>query len=646
MFYTLACLMPALLLSFFPSTGAPRDGNAPSELLIRPNAADWRCHSGDDPRWAQPDFDDHEWPPCSPDSLAPPGMSWSRLHVRLPEPARSGWSAGAVLPPAGVLYANGSEIASWGRLGDKPQYRVPTYRIIPLPPLYYQGAAEVVFAERMQHSTWTRATMGFGAIDLQLGPEPVLRQPQELYAFQRLAGAVPNAVEALLALLLGAYVLRLWSAQRSQWEYFWFTAIAAFFNFRAIAHLITIDISMDARLANALNTGFAPEVLLPPFFWTLFQRRVPKTVAVYTLAIFTVRLLGTFWFPGLGALPWIWLATIPCMLLPLIVTFQEVRMGNHEAKVLALPMFFYAAVITWVNLFLAYQSFILAGGPAVFGRANYPEWHLGAVSLGWIEIGQTVFLLTTAVILADRARRTNIEQARLAGEISAAQQLQQLLVPPPSVTVGEYRIESAYVPSEQVGGDFYQLIPNGDGSLLIVLGDVSGKGLKAAMVVSLLAGALQRIRNEDTRPLSVLRSLNEVLYGRTEGGFVTCCCANLDSTGQLTVANAGHLTPYHNGQEIETPPALPLGIDADAHWIEAHLDLQPGDRIVWISDGVVEARNGNRDLLGFQRAKELATLSVSEIARAAQQFGQEDDITVVSVTRQSVAVLLLLKIRE
>ncbi len=496
MFYTLGCLIPALLLSSLPTTDAPVDRNAHSELLIRPNAADWRCRTGDDLRWAQPDFDDRDWAPCSPESFPPLGMSWSRIHVRLPEAAsRSGWSVGAVLPQAGILYANGSEIASWGRLGGKPRYRVPTYRIIPLPPVHHQGVTEVVFAERMQQAAWTRAFASqLGVINLELGPESLLSQPQQLHAFQRLAGAMPNAVEALLALLLGAYVLRLWSAQRSQWEYFWFIAIAAFFNFRAIAHLITIVIPMDAHLSDALNTGFAAEVLLPPFFWTLFHRRVPKTVAVYTASIFAVRLLGMLWIPALGALPWIWLATIPCMLLPLIVILQEVRMGNHEAKVLVLPMLFYAAVITWVNLFLAYQSFILGGGPAIFGRANYPEWHLGAVSLGWIEIGQTVFLLTTAVVLADRARRTNIEQARLAGEISAAQQLQQLLVPAPSMTVGEYRIESAYVPSEQVGGDFYQLIPNGDGSLLIVLGDVSGKGLKAAMVVSLLVGALRRIR--------------------------------------------------------------------------------------------------------------------------------------------------------
>jgi serine phosphatase RsbU (regulator of sigma subunit) len=87
-----------------------------------------------------------------------------------------------------------------------------------------------------------------------------------------------------------------------------------------------------------------------------------------------------------------------------------------------------------------------------------------------------------------------------------------------------------------VGGDFFQLILNADGSLLIILGDVSGKGLKAAMVVSLLVGALQRIRRESAHPGSVLSSLNEVLSGRTEGGFVTCCCARFDADGALTIA--------------------------------------------------------------------------------------------------------------
>jgi hypothetical protein len=271
-----------------------------------------------------------------------------------------------------------------------------------------------------------------GFVDLELGSEPLLQQRKQLYTFLRLSEAIPFNVPGLLALLPGAYVLRLWSAQRSEWEYLWFAAIAAFFNIRAAVHLIAMGVPMDAHLYQALESGFAPEVVLPPFFWTLFHRRVPKAVAIYTASIFLIRLLGTLWVPTLAVLPWIWLGTIPCMILPLVVTALEVNRGNREARVLAPSTLFYGALIIWVNLNMAARSAVLAGGPAILDRlTSFPAWHLGVVTLSGIEIGQTVFLLTTAVVLADRARRTSIEQGRLAGEISAAQQVQRLLVPRP-----------------------------------------------------------------------------------------------------------------------------------------------------------------------------------------------------------------------
>jgi hypothetical protein len=538
------------------------------------------------------------------------------------------------LQAANVLYANGTEIVRLGRLGAQPDYRVPTYRIVALPPFQNQGSPDVVFAVRMQHSALTR--LFAEELGLELGPEPLLQQQQQFYILRRLEQYAGNVVEALLGLLLGAYVLRLWSAERSHWEYFWFVAIAAFFNLRATVYVIAVVAPMEVKWRFALDTGFAAEVLLPPFFWTLIQRRVPKAVTVYTAAIFAVRLLGTLWMPDLAARPWIWLATVPCMVLPLVIIFQEVGRGNREARVLVLPMFFYSAVVIWVNLFFAGVTAVLSGGPAILGLIRFPEFALGPLSLGGVEIGAAALLITTAVVLADRARRTNMEQAKLAGEFAAAQQLQKLLVPPPSMTVGQYQIESAYLPSEQVGGDFFQLIPNADGSLLIILGDVSGKGLKAAMVVSLVVGALQNRRSD--QPASVLKELNHVLLRSSEGGFTTCCCARFDADGVLTIANAGHLAPYRNGAEVATSPGLPLGVDSGAQWTQIVIELDAGDRVLWVSDGVIEARNGKRDLLGFERVQELAGKSADEIARAAQQFGQEDDITVASVTRQPVAV--------
>src|SRR4051794_18674593 len=208
--------------------------------------------------------------------------------------------------------------------------------------------------------------------------------------------------------------------------------------------------------------------------------------------------------------------------------------------------------------------------------------------------------------------------------MSAAQQVQQLLVPASRMRVGPYQVESAYLPSEQVGGDFFQLVPQADGSLLVVVGDVSGKGLQAAMVVSLLIGALQQIRRETTQPASVLRSLNEVLYGRTEGGFVTCCCARIECTGQVHLASAGHLLPYHNGEEVAVDSGLPLGVLPEAQWSESTAMLVEGDHLVFVSDGVVEARNGEGVLLGFERVHALLSrrLPAQEIASTARQFGQ------------------------
>jgi phosphoserine phosphatase RsbU/P len=312
--------------------------------------------------------------------------------------------------------------------------------------------------------------------------------------------------------------------------------------------------------------------------------------------------------------------------MPLGIKLQEARRGLNEPRDQTPTMLLYGTVIDCIKLLIAAQGQFI----------RYPGWQLGAVQEGGIEIGQTAFLLTTAVVLADRARRTSFEQARLSGEMAAAQQVQQLLVPAAQTTVGPYQIESAYFPSEQVGGDFFQLVPQADGSLLVVVGDVSGKGLQAAMVVSLLVGALQQIGRETAQPASVLRSLNEVLYGRTEGGFVTCCCARIEPTGQVRLANAGHLTPYHNGEEVAVENGLPLGVLPEAYWCEGMTTLDGGDRLVFVSDGVTEARNGEGSLLGFERVHDLLhrRLTAQEIASAARQFGQQDDITVVEVHRR------------
>jgi serine phosphatase RsbU (regulator of sigma subunit) len=154
------------------------------------------------------------------------------------------------------------------------------------------------------------------------------------------------------------------------------------------------------------------------------------------------------------------------------------------------------------------------------------------------------------------------------------------------------------------------------------------------MNVSMLMGALRR--TPERSPARILDSLNRVLVG--SDSFTTCQAAWLGANGELVLANAGHLPPYLNSQEVLLPGGLPLGVLPDVRYEEVHLYLHPGDRILFLSDGVVEARKPSGELFGFDRVHNLSNQSAFYIADAAKEFGQEDDITVLTVRRLAQAM--------
>jgi serine phosphatase RsbU (regulator of sigma subunit) len=154
------------------------------------------------------------------------------------------------------------------------------------------------------------------------------------------------------------------------------------------------------------------------------------------------------------------------------------------------------------------------------------------------------------------------------------------------------------------------------------------------MNVSMLMGALRR--TPERSPARILESLNRVLTGSES--FTTCQAALFSANGELVMANAGHLPPYLNSQEIALPGGLPLGVVDDITYDELRLYLHPGDRILLMSDGVVEARQPSGELFGFDRVHNLSNQSAYYIAEAAKAFGQEDDITVLTVRRLAHAM--------
>jgi len=222
------------------------------------------------------------------------------------------------------------------------------------------------------------------------------------------------------------------------------------------------------------------------------------------------------------------------------------------------------------------------------------------------------------------------ERAEMRGELSAARQVQHLLVPDKMQVAPGITVSSAFLPAHEVGGDFYLCRALPSGAQRVILGDVSGKGAAAALTSALLLGAADRC--DDLRPAVVLKELNAALRNSGISGFTTCLCADLLPGGVLVIANAGQMHPYRNGAEIEIPAGLPLGVDAVSEYVESTLQLAPGDRLTFISDGVVEARNALGELFGFERTRQISSKSAQQIADAAVMFGQQDDITVLTLS--------------
>jgi hypothetical protein len=256
-----------------------------------------------------------------------------------------------------------------------------------------------------------------------------------------------------------------------------------------------------------------------------------------------------------------------------------------------------------------------------------------AYSTADLKLLNTIALQTAAAIensfLCAEMVESARERAAYAAELQAASGVQQLLLASASRPTPGFKVDSVYLPASEVGGDFFFVSPTPDGSLTAIVGDVSGKGLTAAMRVAMILGAIRRETSHD--PADILAGLNNVLIAQGQLGFTTACCIRISLQGEFAVANAGHISPYVAGHEVLSPPALPLGIAADQSYQLIRGMLKSGERIVLLSDGVPEARSSSGELYGFERLNRLTELAANEIAETARSFGQEDDITVLTL---------------
>jgi hypothetical protein len=314
-----------------------------------------------------------------------------------------------------------------------------------------------------------------------------------------------------------------------------------------------------------------------------------------------------------------------------VLVYQGIRRKlNPEVKLVAIVCFFhYVSGILRIETFQGIRFTHWKIGPWF----DLTGIQLAGTRINTREVFDTLLLLALTYALVRYAVRDHQKQTEIENELKSAREVQQVMIPEAIPQVPGYAIQGAYHPAQEVGGDFFQIISLESGATLVIVGDVSGKGLKAAMNVALIIGTVRTLAEFESKPMDILAGLNRRLFGRTQGGFTTALLLKLDHFGHCTMANAGHLPPFLNSNELTLNQSLPLGIVEETEFTEQDFMLRNGDCLTLYTDGVPEARCKKGELYGFERTRALFSNSFSaeSVAQAARDFGQEDDITVLTI---------------
>jgi Stage II sporulation protein E (SpoIIE) len=625
----------------------------------------WKFRVGDDPHWAESTYDDSKWesmdltpkagasdPTTGWSNYVPGwtvlghpdywGYAWYRIHVLL-EP-RAGEQF-AVAGPGNMddvyqVFYNGVLLGSFGKFPDSGDpteyYSQPMMFKLPLTPA--QGPQEVVLAFRvwMEPGTLLKApdAGGFHNAPL-LGDVGAISANYELARLQLYRTYAIGPIIAALFFLLAIMAFSLRIFDRTDMVYRWLGVVFLLTSLDRVAAFL----ASWTQSVSIFQSVLLKDVLLGPLIlggwvmvWFVWFRLkdlqwMPNVIAALTVMYMVSDLLGEDLF--FNVIPHdvsvlFHLASVGIrilFLLPLIFIVMEGVNKEGLEGLLALPAVMLVVVAQFQDE-LAILHFHISWFPF--------DAQLTLSEIAYLTLAAVIF-----VLLLRRLQISLQRQQDLASDVKQASEVQKVLIPEQLPKVFGFVFESEYRPARDVGGDFFQIIPlSTEGNVLIVAGDVTGKGLQAGMLGALIVGALRTEAAHSSPPLAMLRSLNAQLYGR---GNATCLVMQIDENGNGLLANAGHLPPYLNGKELPMEGAVPLGVIPNADFSEMRFKLKPGDRLMLLSDGVAEAQDEHGRLFGFDRIRTLLERPVraADVAAAAQAFGQEDDISVLSIVRDS-----------
>jgi hypothetical protein len=631
-------LSPVLHAQVFDATGIG------SSLPLQGNM---RMQTGDDMGWAAPDFDDSQWKLVATDKTLADyglrnyhGMLWYRFKIKLAPNHPPISIRLAEVYTSYQVFANGRQVAEFGGMPPKGVRYTPSQITFSLQTP--SETTDVTLAIRVWANTIT-AVPGMAANAILIGFAPQIEDERKLLQAGDVYNYAPAMVDQAITLLFGALLLVLYLAQRDHLEYFWLgianLLLALGNGLIMIQGAGYLPVSWQYRVGIPLEVlGVACQIeFLFSFVGVRPNRWVRAFQAFILLFGFSFIFLYNYMNPAVNTLTQGIVAILIGgygLLFVVLLTYWFIR-GNREAGLLLIPITISNAA-SFVDTASSLAFFLhLRQDPA----SVLPLIHFGPVPVTVGTLSDLPYFMVILLIIGLRFVRVSRERERAAAELEAAKGVQSLMIPNTNVETPGYSVQSAYVPAREVGGDFFYLSPTANGGLLVVIGDVVGKGMQAAMTVSMIVGALRRVRTND--PVQVLEELNLVLVDQGHSSLTTCICAHFSPNQTITIANAGHPSPYRNNEELPIAGGLPLGVTAEVEYVDQSFPLDSADRLLFVSDGVIEARNAKGELYGFDRflAGLTTAHSPGQIAKIAQDFGQEDDITVVAVELVPITAL-------
>jgi hypothetical protein len=601
---------------------------------------DTSCYAraGDNLAWAGGEHSEPGWVPLSSfDGDHPPDpVYWVVCDTQLD---LSGLMDPSILVRAWSTFVRVQVYANGTRLGSASNETLDPATLgrntLGLPPAIAGDLRHVALRYQIRTQTWNTA---YTEPVILVGNGQALMDAEALGISRWLLyGLLPPYSIFLLILGAGLFLLGMYLYDRSQRAALWlglYCLLAGYWRIGTFAYYLPV-----APDSSVIELAFLPRALANWF----------PIVFIFCMA--GKRLARAYWVV-LAFLIWWMLTDTLCVLLPghlgLMAYARWLRPAHRVldwvimfAKTAPLVAFWPWQRLRGRRLALALACVAWSIADVLWINADfffhYHSWANPVANL--CAVAALLVVALFSIFLLQDYRRLIVDRARLGSEMQAARTVQEHLVPQELPVLPEVKLDAAYAPAAEVGGDFYQVFPEPGGSTLLIIGDVSGKGLKAAMTGSVVLGALRSLVQEALSPAQILSRLNHQLAASSDGGFITCLCAHITPEGALTIANAGHLPPYRNGSEIDMPGSLPLGLNPDAQYPEATLTLAPGDTLTFLSDGVVEAQSPTGELFGFDRTRAISTQSAEQIAAAAQVFGQQDDITVLTLTFAPAGVL-------